>query len=93
MTTQRPNTRHRRRALRLYGDASLCLFILIGCPNGDFGRVRPSLVTDGIHDWVGRDAARQVGEPASLFPLTDDERLLRDYGYQLIEPAYDRQRW
>jgi hypothetical protein len=67
--------------------------IVLGCPNGDFGRVRPSLVTDGIHNWVGRDAARQVGAPASLYPLTDDERLLRDYAYPLIEPAYDRQRW
>jgi hypothetical protein len=78
---------------RTYGDASLCLLILIGCTNGDFGRVRPSLVTDGIHAWVGRDAARGIGAPISLFPLTDDEILLRDYAYQLIEPAYDRQRW
>jgi hypothetical protein len=78
---------------RIYGDASLCLLILLGCSNGDFGRVRPSLVTDGIHAWVGRDAARGVGAPISLFPLTDDEILLRDYAYQLIEPAYDRQRW
>jgi hypothetical protein len=92
LTSPSANKR-RRRARRLYGDASLCLLILLGCPNGDFGRVRPSLVTDGIHDWVGRDAARQAGVPASLFPLTDDERLLRDYAYPLIEPAYDRQRW
>jgi hypothetical protein len=78
---------------RVYGDASLCLLILLGCSNGDFGRVRPSLVTDGIHAWVGRDAARDAGAPISLFPLTDDEMLLRDYAYQLIEPPYDRQRW
>ncbi len=78
---------------RACGDAVLCLFILVGCPNGDFGRVRPGLVTDEIHAWVGRDAARAVGAPISLYPLTDDELLLRDYAYQLIEPAYDRQRW
>jgi hypothetical protein len=83
----------RRLRRRVYGDASLCLLILLGCSNGDFGRVRPSLVTDGIHAWVGRDAARDVGAPISLFPLTDDEMLMRDYAYQLIEPAYDRQRW
>jgi hypothetical protein len=83
----------RRLRRRAFGDVSLCLLILLGCPNGDFGRVRPSLVTDGIHAWVGRDAARGVGAPVSLFPLTDDELLMRDYGYQLIEPAYDRQRW
>jgi hypothetical protein len=44
-------------------------------------RFRPraqSLVTDSIHAWVGRDAARGVGAPISLFLLTDDEILLRD---------------
>ena len=65
----------------------------MGRPNGDFGRVRPSLTADDIHDWVGRDAARDAGAPISLYPLTDDERLLRDLAYPLIEPAYDRQRW
>jgi hypothetical protein len=88
----RPTLLHRWQR-RVHGDAALCLLILIGCQNGDFGRVRPSLVTDGIHAWVGRDAARDVGAPVSLYPLTDDEILLRDYAYQLIEPPYDRQRW
>jgi hypothetical protein len=83
----------RRRSRRLFVDASLCLFILVGCPNGDFGRVRPSLTADDIHNWVGRDAARDAGAPISLYPLTDDERLLRDLAYPLIEPPYDRQRW
>jgi hypothetical protein len=83
----------RRRPLRLFGDASLCIFLVLGCPNGDFGRVRPSLVTGRIHAWVGRDAAREAAAPVSQFPLTDDELLLRDYAYPLIEPAYDRQRW
>ena len=86
-------TPRRRSPRRLYVDVSLCLFILVGCPNADFGRVRSSLVTDDIHNWVGRDAARDVGAPISLFPLTDDERLLRDLAYPLIEPPYDRQRW
>jgi hypothetical protein len=83
----------RRLRGRIYGEVSLCLLIMIGCTNGDFGRVRPSLVTDGIHAWVGRDAARADGAPVSQFPLTDDEMLLRDYAYQLIQPAYDRNRW
>ena len=78
-------------ARRLYVDLSLCGLLLFLCPNGDFGRVRPSLLTDDIHAWVGREAARDYG--ASLFPLTDDERLLRDLAYPLIEPPYDRQRW
>jgi hypothetical protein len=96
-----PNSRERRRGaaffrrarLRLCGDVSLCLLLVLGCSNGDFGRVRSSLVLDSIHGWVGRDAARGVGAPVSSFPLTDDELLLRDYAYQLIAPPYDLQRW
>jgi hypothetical protein len=83
----------RRLRGRIFGDVSLCLLIMIGCTNGDFGRVRPALVTDGIHNWVGRDAAREAGAPISQFPFTEDEMLLRDYAYQLIQPAYDRNRW
>ncbi len=72
--------------------AACCL--LGGCaPNGDFGRVRPELVNDDIHDWVGRDAAvASAGRPPHI-PLTDDERLLRDLAYPLIEPPYDRNRF
>ncbi|HWN51197.1 MAG TPA: hypothetical protein VNO18_15510, partial [Xanthobacteraceae bacterium] len=38
-------------------------------------------------------AARDNDTPVSSFPLTDDERALRDLAYPLIEPPYDRQRW
>jgi hypothetical protein len=60
---------------------------------GDLGRVRPFFITDDMHAWIGAEAARSHGEPVSLYPLTDDERLLRDLAYPLIEPPYDRQRW
>jgi hypothetical protein len=66
---------------------------LSGCANGDFGRVKPGLVNDDIHAWVGTTAALGNGAPISSFPLTDDERALRDLAYPLIEPPYDRQRW
>jgi hypothetical protein len=67
---------------------------LLGCLNGDFGRVKPSLLfTDDIHAWVGRDAALQHGILPSEFRLTDEERLLRDLAYPLIEAPYGRQRW
>jgi hypothetical protein len=68
---------------------ALCLALLLaGCGvNGDFGEVNPSLVRDDIHDWVGRDEARP-----SSFELTDDERQLRDLGYPLLEPPYNRQK-
>lgn len=74
----------------------LALVLLLGvaaCANGDFGRIRPGLVADGIHDWVGVEAAANAGLPVSVFPLTEDERLLRDLAFQFIEPAYDRNRW
>ena len=55
------------------------VLLLGGCAaNGDFGRVRPSLVSDDVHAWVGRDAVGSVRALAYAAPLTDDERLLRD---------------
>jgi hypothetical protein len=46
-----------------------------------------------MHAWLGGAAANAAGESASNLPLTDDERLLRDLAYPLIEPPYDRNRW
>jgi hypothetical protein len=71
-----------------------CVLLLGGCvTNGDFGRVRPELVNEDIHDWIGRDAVAPIGTPASEYPLTDDERRLRDLAFPLIEPPYDRNRF
>jgi hypothetical protein len=68
--------------------------LLGGCAlNGDFGRLRSDLVTDDMHAWVGRDAVRSIGGKPSEFTLTDNERRLRDLGYALIQPSYDRNRW
>ena len=45
--------------------AAACCFmlaslgLLTGCANSDFGEVNPTLVTDGIHDWIGRDRRRK----------------------------------
>jgi hypothetical protein len=65
-----------------------------GCVlNGDFGRIRPELTADNMHDWVGRDAAAGIGGPVSEFRTTDQERELRDRAYALIEPPYNRGRW
>ena len=74
--------------------AVFALLILGGCTSiGDFGRLQAPLVSDDIHAWVGQEAAAHVGGPVSLNNLTDDERTLRDLGFALIEPPYDRQRW
>ncbi len=70
----------------------LCL-PLIGCFNTDLGRVRPSLRADDIHRWMGPAVTQRYGEAQSAFPLTDEERSLRDQAYPLIEPPYERQRW
>ncbi|MES1154817.1 MAG: hypothetical protein ABUL48_00155 [Pseudorhodoplanes sp.] len=71
---------------------AICL-PLLGCLNGDFGRVRQSLVIDDIHSWIGAEALIRNGGFPSEFPLTEDERLLRDLAYPLIAPPYDRPRW
>ena len=57
--------------------AALALPLLLGAcsANGDFGRLKPGLVSDDMHAWVGRDAARAAGVPPSQYPLTDEERM------------------
>lgn len=81
------------RKLRLARARILLCVPILGCVNTDFGRVRPSLRTDDMHAWMGPAITERYGEPASQFPLTDEERSLRDLAYPLIEPPYERQRW
>jgi hypothetical protein len=75
---------------RVFAFAAISLLGGCGTPNFDFAEVRPTLVSDGIHDWVGPYA---TGSVPSEFALTDDERALRDLGYPLIEAPYDRHQW
>ena len=83
--------------LRFHAWRPLCvlgaLVLLAGCANSDFGEINQTLVTDGIHDWLGRDSPKSHPVPPSTFEYTDDERALRDNAYPLIEPPYDRQQW
>jgi hypothetical protein len=60
---------------------------------GDFGRVRPSLATDEANVRIERDAIVRSGGKPSDFPLTDEERQLRDLARALIPPPYDRYRF
>jgi hypothetical protein len=71
----------------------LALGLLTNCAEGDFGRIKSSLVTDDIHAWIGTEAVGSIGVPSSRYGLTDDERELRDLAYPLIEAPFDRQRW
>lgn len=91
----RPKIRPKMFPMRLWPAALLAGAMLLGgCAlNGDFGRVRPELVTDDMHAWVGREAVGSIGGQPSQFRLTDDERRLRDLAFALIQPAYDRNRW
>jgi len=74
--------------------ALLSLLVVSGCSSiGDLGKLDPHPVSDGIHDWVGQEAAVKNGAPISAYNLTDDEHALRDLAFPLIEPPYDRQRW
>ena len=87
-----PRVRRREFASPLV--ALLGLVMLAGCSSiGDFGRLKPGLVRDDIHDWVGHEAAARAGAPIAVGRLTEDERMLRDLAFPLIEPPYDRQRW
>ena len=64
---------------------------LTGCgTQGDFQEVSPSASRADMHDWLSLDAI--AGKPTwpSDFPLTEDERALRDLAYPLIEWPYDR---
>lgn len=81
------------RRRRLSGAWLLIAALLSGCAEGDFGRIKSSLVTDDIHSWVGTTAAGSAGIAPSRFGLTDEERELRDLAYPLIEAPFDRQRW
>jgi hypothetical protein len=64
-----------------------------GCSGGDFGRTRQDFLNDDMHRWIGGEATSSVGLASSQFQLTDNERLLRDLAYPLIEPPHSRPAW
>jgi hypothetical protein len=67
--------------------------VLGGCSGGDFGRVRQDALSDNMHRWIGEEATASVGLRSSEFQLTDNERLMRDLAYPLIEPPHSRPLW
>jgi len=64
-----------------------------GCSGGDFGRSRYDVLNDDTHRWIGAEATSSIGQRPSQFQLTDNERLLRDLAYPLIEPPHSRPAW
>jgi hypothetical protein len=63
------------------------------CSGGDFGRTRADFRNDDMHGWMGGEVTGSVGLRPSQFQLTDQERLLRDLAYPLIEPPHSRPAW
>ena len=87
--------RTRRQALTSSPALALLLIsaTLGGCSGGDFGRTRQDFRNDDMHRWIGGEVTSSVGLRASQFQLTDNERLLRDLAYPLIEPPHSRPAW
>src|ERR1700687_1151369 len=83
----------RRTALLLLVTPLLLSVVLGGCSGGDFGRTRQDMRSDDMHRWIGAEATGSVGRRGSQFQLTDNERLLRDLAYPLIEPPHSRPAW
>ena len=82
-------------AIRYWSPALLVpLALMLGaCSGGDFGRTRDDMRSDDMHRWLGLEATSSVGLRPSQFQLTDNERLLRDLAYPLIEPPMSRPAW
>ncbi|HEV7634869.1 MAG TPA: hypothetical protein VGO54_05475 [Bradyrhizobium sp.] len=87
-----------RRRTQLRAASPVLTLLLIGvtvagCSGGDFGRSREDFRNDDMHRWIGGEATSSVGLRASQFQLADNERLLRDLAYPLIEPPHSRPAW
>ncbi|MFJ7437985.1 hypothetical protein ACIQW5_10045 [Methylorubrum thiocyanatum] len=67
------------------------LVLLLGAcaQQGDFGRPAPS-AWNSLIETTGTLAAHERGAPASVFPLTDDEIILRDRAWRFLMPADTR---
>jgi hypothetical protein len=82
-----------QRLLRSMASLSLAL-LLGGCGlYGDFDRVRPSLATDEANARIDREELIRNGGKPSNFPLTDEERQLRDLARAIIPPPNNPDRW
>ena len=88
-----PETRFPIRTRRPIRALLLISMTLGGCSGGDFGRTRQDFLNDDMHRWIGGEVTSSVGLRASQFQLTDNERLLRDLAYPLIEPPHSRPAW
>src|SRR5262245_55365921 len=79
----------------LCGIASLAAVLYVGGCGlyGDFDRGRPALATDGANARIDREELIRSGKKPSDFPLTDEERRLRDLARAIIPPPNNPNRW
>lgn len=71
---------------RLVACAATALLLCACVQRGDFGRVPSTTWNDGL-GVAGELSARGRDEPVSPFPLTDDERDLRQRAWRFLTPA------
>ena len=94
-TPSRRETPDRSRDTVLRCEAAFAIFayLFAGC-TGDFGRPRyPDATAYDRRAWMSNQAAAAAGDFASAYPLTDEEKLLRDYAYPMIRPPYSVEHW
>lgn len=78
-------------AARLLAGAGLLLLAACGRNDlGDFGRRADNSITGTILPSAGVVAAWWRGDPASLYPFTDDEIELRDRAWRFLMPSHDK---
>jgi hypothetical protein len=58
---------------------------------GDFERPAPSVFSDDVLPFAGKQAAKHRKEPVSSFRYTDHERELRDRAWSLLMPQLEKQ--
>ena len=88
-----PNTLRFSRTASLMAVPLALGIMLGGCSGGDFGRVRSDARNDDMHRWIGGEANASSGLRPSEFGLTENERMLRDLAYPMIEPPLSRPKW
>lgn len=78
---------------RLVRLASAAVLVGLGAcaQQGDFGRPAAPSAWNSLIAETGTVAARYRHEPASSFPLTDDERTLRDRAWRFLMPAAEQE--
>jgi hypothetical protein len=83
----------RSRAFPARAVLGACLLLFPACTRndmGDFGRRPDNVITSSVLPKAGLVAAWWRGEPASLYPFTDDEIEMRDRAWRFLMPSHDK---